>query len=190
MAATIVLETGAGTDPTANSYVTLAECTDYHEEMGNAAWAAASASPDTARITAIIRASRAIDRIYGKQFIGAPANYQTQSMQWPRVRALVVMDDRPALQYGVEYGMLGQLLPSNLIPAEVKKAVYEAALVELNEAGSMTPALDRGGQVKSVAAGSVSVVFADGATTSTKYTAIEGILRPLLHGAGTDIVLG
>jgi hypothetical protein len=66
MPATIVVETGLGTDTAANSYVTLAETTAYHLDMGNTSWATASASPDTARIIAIIRGCRAIDRISEK----------------------------------------------------------------------------------------------------------------------------
>ena len=82
------------------------------------------------------------------------------------------------------------IIGRDVIPPEVKTACFEAALIELNEVGAMTPALDRGGQIKSVQAGSVGVIFADGASTKTKYTAIDGILRPLLHEAGTDVVLG
>lgn len=184
--ATIILETGAGNDPTANSYVDLAGCTAYHDEMGNTAWAAAAASPDDARITAIIRASRAIDRMYGRKFIGAPVNYGVQAMEWPRTGAVVVMDNHPSL----EYGLLGAAISDDIVPPEIKKAVYEAALLELASPGSLTPNLDRGGAVKEVKAGSVAVTFSDAAPALTKYTALEGILRPLLRIAGTDLQLG
>lgn len=187
MAATLTVETGAGTNTACNSYLTLAEVTAYHEEMGNAAWAAAAASPDNARITAIIRGCRAIDRLYVLDFIGRPANYGVQAMQWPRVGATITdsgfvsVDD--VYPYGYTY-------PSDAIPAEVKKACCEAALVELLTPGEMNPNLDRGGQIKSVRAGSVSVDFEDGASALTKRTGIEGILARLLTARSTQIVLG
>lgn len=190
MPATINVESGAGTDSTCNSYVTLAECSAYHEEMGNTAWASAVASPDSARITAIIRACRAIDRLYGKKFTGYPKNYGTQAMQWPRSAAVVVMDNAGSVS--TEYGLssFGTPVADTLIPAEVKQACYEAALVELASPGDMTPSLDRGGKISSVSAGAVSVTFEDGATPMTIRTAIEGILRPLLKMQGNELVLG
>ena len=176
MSAVLNIETGAGADSSCNSYVSLAEVTAYAEEMGNAAWALALASPDTARITAIIRACRAIDRLYGQRFLGRPANYATQAMAWPRSEALTTAE-----RY---------LISNTSIPQEVKKACCEAALLELAEAGSMTPDLDRGGKIKSVSAGAVSVTFEDGATAQTVRTAIEGILRVLFKNTGNELELG
>lgn len=190
MAPSIVQETGGGNDSTCNSYITLADCTAYHEEMGNATWAAAIASPDSARISAIIRGCRAIDRLFIKKFSGRPANYGVQSMQWPRVGALVLLDNFTTLN--LEYSLVGggYIIPSTIVPPEVKKACCEAALVELVSPGDMTPDLDRGGKIASVQAGSVSVSFEPGASPLTIRTAIEGILFPLLKLKGNDLVLG
>lgn len=190
MAATIIQETGNGTNASANSYITLAECSAYHEEMGNTAWATAIASPDTARITAIIRGCRAIDRLYGKKFVGRPKNYGTQAMEWPRFNAEVLLAGYSVSTYEGAILSQGYIVPDTIVPPEVKKACYEAALLELVTPGSMTPNLDRGGQIKSVQAGSVGVTFADSAPVTTAFTGIDGILRPLLRAAGTDLILG
>ena len=70
-------------------------------------------------------------------------------------------------------------------PAAVQYAIAEAALLELGAPSTLTPALERGGQVTSLnetvsGAVSVSTTWADGAPVETKLTVIENIL----YGAG------
>ncbi len=70
-------------------------------------------------------------------------------------------------------------------PKAIQYAIAEAALLELVTPGTLSPALERGGQVKSLTetvsgAVSVSTEWADGAPVEARITAIEN----LLIGAG------
>ena len=66
-------------------------------------------------------------------------------------------------------------------PDQVKFAIVEAARRELSDPGSMQPDLDRGGKIKQMQAGSVNMVFADGAPAETTFAAIDGLLAGLVR---------
>lgn len=161
----------------ANSYVTYDYALAYHALRGNSAWAAGS---ELNQQYAIIRATQAVDSIYKGKWKGTPTEYGTQELEWPR--------------QGVEVN--GVELDDDLIPASLKKAVCEAALRELAEANSMTPDLDRGGEIKRVKADTVEVEYMDGANSTTTFTAIDGLLADLVTGTSAsnidsyDMVLG
>lgn len=61
-------------------------------------------------------------------------------------------------------------------PDGVKYAIAEAAIRELEEPGSLMPDLDRGGKIKRLAAGSVEIEYADGASPVTVFQGIEYLL--------------
>lgn len=191
MPVSLRIETGSGNDSSANSYITLQECSDYHEEMGNSEWEAAASSPEKNRLTAIIRACRAIDRLYGKLFSGSPKNYGTQALEWPRTGVVVKLDvfSSGLLEAGISASS-GHVISDSIIPPEVKKACFEAALIELRSPGDMTPDLDRGGKISSVTAGEVSVDFEKGASPLTVRTAIEAILFPFFRQSSVEVELG
>ena len=151
----------------ANSYVTYDYALAYHALRGNSAWAAGS---ELNQQYAIIRATQAIDSIYKGKWKGTPTEYGTQELEWPRQDVDV---------NGVE-------LDDDLIPAALKKAVCEAALRELAEANSMTPDLDRGGEIKRVKADTVEVEYMDGANSTTTFTAIDGLLADLVTGTSAS----
>ena len=161
----------------ANSYVTYDYVISYHSLRGNSAWAAGS---DTDQQYAIIRATQAVDSIYKDKWKGTPTEYGTQELEWPR--------------QDVEVN--GTEIDDDLIPAALKKAVCEAALRELASANSMTPDLDRGGEIKRVKADTVEVEYMDGANSTTTFTAIDGLLADLVTGTSAsnidsyDMVLG
>jgi hypothetical protein len=67
-----------------------------------------------------------------------------------------------------------------VIPQEVVQATCEMAIRELIEPGSMMPDLDRGGQVKELAAGSVRIVYGDNALAQTTFQLVDGIMAGLL----------
>jgi len=151
----------------ANSYVTYDYAENYHSLRGNSAWAAGDA---TEKQYAIIRATQAIDSLYKTQWEGTQTEYGTQELEWPRQD--VWIND-------VE-------LDDDLIPTALKKAVCEAALRELATPNSMTPDLDRGGKIKRVKADVVEVEYAEGASATTAFTAIDGLLADLIAGASAD----
>ena len=66
-------------------------------------------------------------------------------------------------------------------PDQVKFAIVEAARRELEDPGAMQPDLDRGGKIKSMQAGSVQMVYAEGAPAETTFAAIDGLLAGLVR---------
>ena len=185
----LIVETGAGDNPAANSYVSRAECDAYHAEMGNSAWTPRPTSPASPQPeeplgdAAIIRATRAIDRIYGARFKGIRTHFSTQPLEWPRngvslYESLGTTDETEVESNAVE---------NDVIPSMLKQAVFEAALRELASPGTMTPDLDRGGEIKRVQAGPVAVEYKDSAPAATLRTSISGIIAQLLRPRSIDI---
>lgn len=161
----------------ANSYVTYDYALAYHSLRGNSAWALGTVLNQQ---YAIIRATQAVDSIYKGKWKGTPTEYGTQELEWPRS--------------GVVVG--ANALDNDFIPTALKKAVCEAALRELASANSLTPDLERGGEIKRVKADTVEVEYMDGANSTTTFTAIDGLLADLVTGVSAsnidsyDITLG
>jgi hypothetical protein len=74
-------------------------------------------------------------------------------------------------------------------PLAVQYAIIEAARRELIEPGSMAPDLERGGAVRSIKAGSVSIEYKDSAPAVTAFPVIEGLLSGLLMPASASVAL-
>jgi hypothetical protein len=153
----LIVETGAGL-PNANGYVLKAEFEAYWAER-------AITLPDGDEDGAIIRASQWLDNTYRPRFQGYRRNLRLQSMEWPRVG----VTDRS-----------GVYVDFTTLPAEIKQAVCEAAIRDLTEPGSLAPDLDRGGQIKGLAAGTARIDYALGAPVQTTFQIIDGILSSLL----------
>ena len=151
----------------ANSYVDYDYAENYHTLRGNSAWADGNS---TEKQYAIIRATQAIDSIYKGKWKGNPTKYGTQELEWPRS--------------GVTVG--SNSINDDIIPAAIKKSVCEAALRELTSPNSMTPDLERGGEIKRVKADVVEVEYMDGANSTTTFTAIDGLLADLVTGTSAS----
>lgn len=163
--AALVLEDG--TAPAgSNSYATVAMADAYFDNRGNTTWTD-SAGDKTA---ALIRATAAIDAMYGTRFQGYRTNFRDQDLQWPRTGA---------------YDNEGNIISGDEIPQELIDATCEAAARELAEAGSMAPDLARGGEIRSLKAGSVAIEYSAAASDYTTYTLIDAILAPILAGGGS-----
>lgn len=161
--------------PTAGSpdrvaYVERAEADAYHSARGNSAWAEGS---EESRDAALIRASEAIDALYGSKFPGQKSGGRNQTLAWPRENwdSSFVTDNE------------GFDIPNDEIPQEICDATCEAALRELASPGSMMPDLERGGSIKRMAAGSVEIEYSDNAPSSTTFSIINGILSSLIGNA-------
>lgn len=150
-------------------YGDLPGALSYHTSNGNAAWLAAGIT-DGQRTVALVRGSAALDALYGPRFPGMRTEGRSQSLAWPRIGK----DGEPIKDNE------GGEVPSDEVPAEVEKAAYELALRELEESGSTTPDLDRGGEIKSLQAGSVGLVYKDSAPATTTFIAVDGLLSGLL----------
>lgn len=157
--------------PTAGSpdriaYVEVSEADSYHSARGNAAWT----GENDAKEAAIVRASEYIDAAYGTRFPGQKTGGRSQSLQWPREKwdGSYVKDDE------------GFDIMNDEIPQEIADATCEAALRELTDPGSMMPDLERGGGIRAMSAGSVSIEYQANASAKTTFSIIDGILSGLL----------
>lgn len=156
----LVVENGTGLS-TAQSYVTVAECDAYHAARGNSTWTDAS-TLDKER--ALVRATAALDGRYSFRFPGCRLE-EDQALEWPRLDAL---DAR------------GYIIDSDSVPLAVKNASCEAALVEIGEAGALSKAQDRGGQIAEDTTGPLTTKYFPGAPAGTTYPAISQALARIL----------
>lgn len=101
----------------------------YGTDDGFTAWAAAAGHTVPAGTIAAARqrGSVFVDGTYGARFVGSPTGGYAQDRAWPRTGALTVP--------------YGETIPSDVIPAAVINASYEAALVELTTPGSLSPVI-------------------------------------------------
>lgn len=156
----------------ADFYGTLAGALAYHTARGNAAWSAGTVT-DPQREAAILRASEALDGIYGPRFTGRKAS-RAQDRAWPRVGAVDHCAD--------------DAIPEGETPAEVETATYALALAELTSPGSSTPTLTLGKSVKRQKVGNIEREFfspEEGIAITIEslrpvLTAVEDALRCLL----------
>lgn len=115
---------------------------------------------------------------YRDRWIGRRAT-QEQSLPWPRIDSGCG---------GVLYDIDEWPIASDAVPTQVKNATIEAAL--LVKAGvTLEPRLERGGAIKSLSEQvgplATTTVWADGASITDRYMAIEGWLRGLVRSANS-----
>lgn len=151
----------------------------YGTDEGFSAWATAAGHtvPAGSVQSARQRGSAYIDAVYGHRFTGAPTDGVDQERAWPRTG-------------GSAYG---SALASDLIPARVIEASYEAALIELRAPGSLTIVTDPAKRVKRQKVDTIEREFfepGEGAGSGAPVSSvIEGLLAPLLvpEAAGIGI---
>ena len=158
------VEDGTGL-PGANAYVSVADCAAYAADRG----LTFPDSPSGIAEQAIVRASAAIDAKYGNRFPGERLKLRDQGLEWPRAYA---------------YDRACNLIASDAVPVEIVNATCEAAVRELASPGGLMPDLERGGQIRSLQAGSVRVEYGSNAEARTTFTLIDGMLSGILGGAG------
>lgn len=159
------VEDGTGKS-NADSYVALADAVTYASARG-LTFPASPAGPAEA---ALIRATAAIDATYRSRFPGQRLDGRGQALEWPR-------------KYAGDAE--GNPIAQNEIPQEIITATIEAAVRELASPNSMMPDLERGGQIKTLQAGSVQIEYGSNATAQTTFSLIDGILSSLI-GGGTS----
>lgn len=123
-----VVEDGTGL-ATANSYLSVADADSYHDDRGNAVWAA---YPTSDKQAALVRATDYIDTRYGPIFKGTQEFAETpQALEFPRSNI---------------YDRYGRLVEG--IPTKLEKAVAELALKTIDGTELfLTPTVDESGQV-------------------------------------------
>lgn len=163
------VEDGTG-KANAESYVSVADCSTYCDARGLTFSSGTTGNKEAA----LRRATAYIDGAYGPRFIGMRVNGRSQALQWPRVEAY----DSSVDNY----------VASDSVPVEVVNATCEAAVRELASPGALNPDLKRGGAIKSVKAGSVSVEYQGNAPGDTTYSIIDRILAPLISARAGSLV--
>lgn len=123
---------------------------------------------------ALLRGSMYIDAVYGYRFSGMPVDGIDQDRYWPAEDA----ED-----------IYGNAIPSDVVPKRVVQATYEAALLELQNPGSLAVLTSENERIRSIKAGSVAIEYAQSAAFDNisgaypMYTTIEGLLYPLIGGS-------
>ena len=155
----------------ANSYVSLADAGAYFADRGNATWENAD---DDLKEAALVRASFALDGIYGGRWPGYCAT-QDQALAWPRVDAV---------------DSAGYEISSATVPQAVKNAACEAALVELGSAGALSKKTEAG--LSELTVGPITKRFAVASGSgATVYPAItQALSRIFKRGSGIQVVRG
>lgn len=167
-------------DPAADSYVTVAEADAYFLARGTATWTGS----DAVKEAALRKGTTYLDNQYRGRWKGYRTN-QLQSLSWPRVGSYRENGVRIGNSLAVD-GIIdsdGFEIGTDVVPAQVKNATIEAALLSLTNV-ALEPRLERGGQIKSLSEQvgplSTSTVWADGAPAVDRYLVIEGLLRGLV----------
>lgn len=155
-----------------NAYVTKDEADDFHGSLGSSAWVSETSA--SLKESAIVRATAWVDRRYSLEFSGARVGGRSQALEWPRTGAI----DRA-----------GQEVDSSSIPVEIKRAVFQAALVELQNPGILTEVVDPTNPIKvKEKLGPMEIQY--NAVSGSKedlrvgYLSVEETLAPLLSKSG------
>ena len=160
----LVVETGAGVAG-ANTYHDLVSAAAYFAERPNAA--AWSGSTDPLRTEALLYSCAWLEGRYGGGLRGGIVA-SDQALLWPR---------------GTFYDSHGRLVATGTVPEAWKNAQAEAALAHL--AARLNEVRDRGGAIESVAAGSVEVVWAQGAPAGRTFPFVDdSLIQHLLEFGG------
>jgi hypothetical protein len=150
----LVVEDGSGKS-NAQSFASVADADAYAAARGYSDWTGDA----TAKETALTKAADFLCRYYS--FIGTKKT-KAQALAWPRADAT----DIDGFTHDSE------------VPVEVKNANIELARRALT--ADLMPDLARGGKVRSVGVGDLSVTFADDAPVNKVYQTVDLLLRPLL----------
>lgn len=154
----LIVESGTGLNPAANTYIDLAFFTAFHQLRGNTVTATDDA------IEAAIH--RAMDRIENGYLYKGWKSRNPQPCEFPRSDL---------------YDRYGRLLLG--IPLRLQQAQAELALRALD--GALDPDLDRGGLVTSESVGPISTSYASGAPAGRSFPQVEMLLAELLLAGGS-----
>ena len=163
---TLIVEDGSGKSDS-ESYISVADASNYHTVRGNTAWAALAT--DALREAALRRATDYMRQAYRSRWQGYKVN-EDQALDWPR--------------YDVE--VEGYAIDSDIVPTEIKNACAELALRA--SAADLNPDLTQG--VLSEQVGSISVTYDKASPQFTRYRAIDALLSPYLKAGGGGCSMG
>jgi hypothetical protein len=162
----LICEDGSGKSDS-ESYISVADASNYHTVRGNTAWAALTT--DALREAALRRATDYMRQAYRSRWQGYKVN-EEQALDWAR--------------YDVE--VEGYAVDSDIVPTEVKNACAELALRA--SAADLNPDLTQG--VLSEQVGSIQVTYDKASPQFTRYRAIDALLSPYLKAGGGGCSMG
>jgi len=165
----IVVEDGTGVAG-AVAYSTATELRDYVPRGG---LAVPSGATDEQLEAALVRGTAYVEAAFSSRWPGVRET-EDQGLAWPRADALDIEG----------YELSG-------VPQALKNACMEAALIEANEAGALTEALERGGMLIRKKTGPLEKEYAAGAPVGTVYPVIKQCLASIMRlGGGVKFTRG
>ena len=185
---TIVVEDGTIV-AAANAYGSLTAADTYHEDHGNASWAAAA---DEDKEAAMLRATIGLDSTYRERWIGFKSNHNTvtapQFLAWPR------KDDKAeSTDNGFKLADMTKLvdfdgiaLDVDAIPVELSNAFFEVSLIELTEPFLSTK-LSRDDMVKYERVDVIETEFFRNAPAIVHWPHIDNLLSSLASTAAVKL---
>jgi hypothetical protein len=131
-------------DPTANSYVSVAEADFYHTTRLHVELWTGSTVTTAIKEAAVIMATRTLDLLY--EWYSRPT-YLTQALQWPRIGMLDFL----------QLSILGE----GVIPSQLKNATAEFARQLIGEDRTEDSEIEAQ-KIRSLDAGPISISFGEG----------------------------
>jgi hypothetical protein len=163
MPATLIIEDGTASSPSANSYITLDEVDTLCDNYGLSSWASLATDDKT---TAVFRGMAYVETF---DFKGEKYSYD-DPLEWPRVG---VYDD---INLEPEYEEFYQEIPNGL-----KNAVCRAAYEESVTPGVLQPTLTAG--IKREKIDVIEVEYVDAKPSTAIYPTIKGFIKGLIANA-------
>ena len=154
----IIVESGSGATLTANSFISIASCTEYLNSKGLTSWGTSTA---TAQEVSLINAELWLEMLPWK---GQKA-LSTYPLVWPRRG----MKDRD-----------GYDIYSDTIPTAIKRAQMELAYRSYLGRSPFVDIASGDGYVTKEVIGPVEITYAQGYSTSYKFPEIDALLSHLL----------
>jgi hypothetical protein len=124
------------------------------------------AGSDAVKEQALVRATASIDGLYNSAWPGLRL-LSTQSLAWPRTQA---------------WDLDG--FPLTGVPASVKVATIEGALLEALNPGVLSPSYDRGGAIIKEKVGPIETTYSEAASPMTTYNTIRQALSRIIRAGG------
>lgn len=169
---TLVAETGEVVEG-AESYCSVSFADSYHSARGSAAWAALDT---TAKEQALRKATDYMGQAYRFSWDGFRSS-SIQALDWPRTN----VPARDAM-WG---GRIPELVASNIVPDEVKKACAELALRA--SSGELFADMIQG--KKKVRVGPVETEYDEYSFQGKRYVSITSMLTPYFKRGGAIAVV-
>ena len=162
----LICEDGSGKSDS-ESYISVADASNYHTARGNTAWAALAT--DALKEAALRKATEYMVSQYRDRWQGTRKT-EAQALCWPRYDVVVE----------------GYLVDDESVPELIKRACAELALKA--SSADLNPDLTQGVAREKV--GQIEVEYDKASPQFTRYRAIDALLSPYLKAGGGGINMG